>query len=340
LHPEDLTQVLRALPEIQDPRVLVGTSTSDDGAVFALDDERALVQTLDFFTPLVDDPYHFGLVAAANALSDLYAMGAEPLFALNIVAFPAKKLPFEILGNILRGGADKVREAGIEIVGGHSIDDPEPKYGLVATGMVHPQRIVRNVGALPGDALVLTKPLGTGIFTTALKNDALPPSREAEIVELMATLNRLAAQAMLQVQPHACTDVTGYGLLGHLRSMLTGSGVRAEIDAAAIPFVADVLDLAGRGCVPGGSRANLRAAAPHVDFGALGEEERLILADAQTSGGLLIAVPEERVETLRELLQERKTPCHARIGRIHASEAGRPAGHVTLHGRLHEAVRL
>lgn len=340
MHPEDLAQVLRALPEIRDPRVLVGTSTSDDGAVFALSAERALVQTLDFFTPLVDDPHHFGQVAAANALSDLYAMGAEPLFALNIVAFPAKKLPMEILAAILRGGAEKVREAGIEIVGGHSIDDPEPKYGLVATGWVHPDRIVRNVGARPGDALVLTKPLGTGIFTTALKRDLLPASREAEIVALMATLNRDAAAAMLLAGAHACTDVTGYGLLGHLGSMLAGSAVRAELDAAAIPFVEDVLDLARRDCVPGGSRANLRALERRVDWGDLSEEERLVLADAQTSGGLLIALPEARLDPLLAQLQERQTWSRAVIGRVVAAESEAHVGNMTLAGRLQQAVRL
>jgi selenide,water dikinase len=331
--------VLRALPEIDDPRVLVGTSTLDDAAVYALDDDTAIVQTLDFFTPLVDDPYSFGSVAAANALSDLYAMGAEPLLALNIVAFPAKKLPFEILGEILRGGSDKVREAGIQILGGHSIDDPEPKYGLVATGRVHPQRIVRNVGARPGDRLVLTKPLGTGIFTTALKRDLLPPAREPAIVTLMATLNRDAAAAMLALRVHACTDVTGYGLLGHLGHMLRGSGVGVEIDAARIPFVSDVLALAEQGCIPGGTRANLRAVDSHVDWGELAEAERLVLADAQTSGGLLIAVADEDHAQLVEDLAARRVPAHAVIGQIVDAAAG-AEGRIRIQGRLQQAVSL
>ena len=297
------------------------------------------MQTVDFFTPLVDDPYHFGQVAAANALSDLYAMGAEPLFALNIVAFPAQKLPFRILGDILRGGADKVREAGIAIVGGHSIDDPEPKYGLVATGRVRRDRILRNVGARPGDVLVLTKPLGTGIFTTALKRDLLPPEREAAIVALMATLNREAAAALQGFTVHACTDVTGYGLLGHLQSMLHGSGVGARLDAGAIPFVTEVLELAGRGCVPGGSRANLEAVRSQVDFGSLEEAERQVLADAQTSGGLLAAVPESEAEALVAALARARTPARAVIGRIVAADAA-TAGHITMDGHLTQAVKL
>ena len=335
-----MAQVLRTLPEIDDPRVLVGLSTSDDAAVFAWDGDEALVQTLDFFTPLVDDAYAFGQVAAANALSDLYAMGAEPLFALNIVAFPAQKLPFDILGNILRGGADKVREAGIFILGGHSIDDPEPKYGLVATGRVRRDRILRNVGAMPGDALVLTKPLGTGIFTTALKRDLLSPAREADIVRLMATLNRDAAAALAEFSVHACTDVTGYGLLGHLLPMLHGSGVDAELDAARIPFVGEVLELAARDCVPGGSRANLRAAKSRVDFAALEAPERAVLTDAQTSGGLLLALPADQAPRLVQELARRKTWAQAVIGRVVAAASAAEPGRVRFHGRLEHAVSL
>ncbi len=335
-----MAQVLRTLPEIDDARVLVGVSTSDDAAVFAWNGEEALVQTLDFFTPLVDDAYAFGQVAAANALSDLYAMGAEPLFALNIVAFPAKTLPFDILGNILRGGADKVREAGIFIIGGHSIDDPEPKYGLVATGRVRRDRILRNVGALPGDALVLTKPLGTGIFTTALKRDLLPHAREADIVRLMATLNRDAAAALANFSVHACTDVTGYGLLGHLVPMLHGSGVDAELDAACIPFVGEVLELAARDCVPGGSRANLIAATARCDFAALDLPERAVLTDAQTSGGLLVALPWDQAPHLVQELTRRKTWAKAVIGHVVPARNAAEPGHVHLRGRLELAVAL
>lgn len=298
-----------------------------------------MVQTVDFFTPLVDEPYHFGQVAAANALSDLYAMGAEPLFALNIVAFPSKTLPFHILRDILRGGADKAREAGIAILGGHSIDDPEPKYGLVATGRVHRDRILRNVGARPGDVLVLTKPLGTGIFTTALKRDLLPPAREAAIVALMATLNRDAATVLSRFEVHACTDITGYGLLGHMRTLLLHSGVDADLDAAHIPFVAEVLELAARDCVPGGSRANLRAHEPHVDFGALDAAERLVLADAQTSGGLLVALPAAQAAALQAALAAQGTWAHAAIGEVVAA-ATPAAGRVRVRGHLTLAVRL
>jgi selenide,water dikinase len=326
-------QVLRGLPEIRDARVLVGTSTSDDAAVFDLGDGTALVQTLDFFTPLVDDPYAFGQVAAANALSDVYAMGAEPLFALNIVGFPAKKLPMSILADILRGGSDKVREAGIFVVGGHSIDDAEPKYGLVVSGRVRRDRIVRNVGARPGDVLVLTKPLGTGIFATALKRDQLPPEREPEIVALMATLNRAACEAMLEAGPHAATDVTGYGLLGHLHTMLAGSGVEAEIDAVRVPVLPGIAGLAAGGCVPGGTRANRRFLEAVVDWGGLPEAEQLVLCDAQTSGGLLVALPEARLPVLLDGLERRGTPARAVIGRVRAAAPG-PPGRIAVRGRL------
>ncbi len=324
---------MRELPEVRDPRVLVGTSTSDDAAVFAWDDTWALVQTVDFFTPVVDDAYSFGQVAAANALSDLYAMGAEPLFALNIVGFPAKKLPLELLGSILRGGADKAREAGIDIVGGHSIDDPEPKYGLVCTGRVRRDAVWTNAAARPGDALVLTKPLASGIFSTALKCQLAGPERETELVQLMATLNRAAADAAHTVQPHACTDVTGFGLFGHLHSMLRSSGVQAEIDADRVPFVAEVLEWAAAGCVPGGTRANFAYCTPHVTWDALPEPERLVLCDAQTSGGLLVALPAALAPRLVEELQRRQTPAHHIVGRVVAAGPA-DIGRITVRGRL------
>jgi selenide,water dikinase len=307
--------------------------------VYALDDETALVQTLDFFTPLVDDAYGFGQIAAANALSDLYAMGAEPIFALNIVGFPAKKLPLAILEDILRGGNDKVREAGIFVLGGHSIDDAEPKYGLVATGLVQRDRILRNVGARPGDALVLTKPLGTGIFTTALKRDLLPQELEKNIVGLMATLNRDAAKALQRFDVSACTDVTGYGLLGHLATMLRESGVAATLQATRIPFVGEVRELAEQGCVPGGSHANLRAVDAHVDWGTLSEAERLVLADAQTSGGLLVALPETQVEAFVAALKALRTPAHSIIGRVDEAAPG-AVGNIRIEGHLEAAVQL
>ena len=326
--------MLRELPESRDPRVLVGAATSDDAAVFALDDDTALVQTLDFFTPVVDDAYDFGRVAAANALSDLYAMNAEPLFALNIVGFPAQKLPLALLGRILRGGADVAAAAGIEILGGHSIDDPEPKYGLVATGRVRRDAVWSNAGAQPGDVLVLTKPLVSGIFTTALKRDLLAPEREADVVALMVMLNRDAAQAArASTTPHACTDVTGFGLIGHLHGMLRASGASAELDAARVPFVDEVLDLAAGGCVPGGTHANHRAFAAHVDFGAATAAEQWVLCDAQTSGGLLFAVAEAQAEALVAALRAAGTPAHAIIGRVVAAPPAR-RGSISIRGRL------
>jgi selenide,water dikinase len=326
--------VLRELPESRDPRVLVGAATSDDAAVFALDADTALVQTLDFFTPVVDDAYDFGRVAAANALSDLYAMNAEPLFALNIVGFPAQKLPLELLGAILRGGADVAAQAGIEILGGHSIDDPEPKYGLVATGRVRRDAVWTNAGARPGDVLVLTKPLVSGIFTTALKRDLLPPERAADVVALMATLNRDAARAaQATATPHACTDITGFGLIGHLHAMLRESGAGAELDAAAVPYVDEVLALADAGCVPGGTRANRDTFAGQVDFGATSAAEQWVLCDAQTSGGLLFAVPESQAGGLVAALQAARTGSHAVIGRVVAAPPARPGG-IVVRGRL------
>jgi selenide,water dikinase len=260
-------------------------------------------------------------------------MGGAPLFALNIVGFPAKTLPMSILGDILRGGSDKVREAGIFVLGGHSIDDAEPKYGLAVTGRVPRDRVVRNVGARPGDVLVLTKPLGTGIFTTALKRDVLPPDREPEIVSLMATLNRGACEAMLEAGPSAATDVTGYGLLGHLHTMLAASGVRARLDVERVPVLPGILDLAAAGCVPGGTRANRRFVDPFVDWGGIAEPERLVLCDAQTSGGLLVVVPAARLPVLLAGLERRGTPARAVLGTVHEATP-EAAGRIELHGRL------
>jgi selenide,water dikinase len=282
----------------------------------------------------VDDPHAFGRVAAANALSDIYAMGAAPLFALNIVGFPAQKLGLDVLGQILRGGAETAHAAGIDIVGGHSIDDPEPKYGLVVTGRVRRDAVWTNAGARPGDVLVLTKPLASGIFTTALKRDLLGATREAHIVELMATLNRDAAAAVQSVtRPHACTDVTGFGLIGHLHGMLRASGVGAELDAARVPYVAEVLDLAAADCVPGGTRANHRYFSDHVDFGATSAAEQWVLCDAQTSGGLLVAVAAADADAVVAALAAVTTPAHAIIGRVVAS-AGGDAGRIVVRGRL------
>jgi selenide,water dikinase len=261
--------------------------------VYRLSDELALVLTVDYFTPIVDDPYAFGQIAAANSLSDVYAMGARPIAMLSIVGFPKDRLPLGILGEILKGGAEKGREAGVGVVGGHSIDDAEPKVGYAVAGLVHPARVWKNVGARPGDALVLTKPIGTGIISTAIKQGKAAPATVDAAVRTMATLNRAAAEAAAQVVVHAVTDVTGFGLLGHLREMTAGSGVAARLWAHRIPLLPDALALAEAGHVPGGTKRNLRAVAGSVRWDAsIPEPLRAVIGDAQTSGGLLVATPD------------------------------------------------
>jgi selenide,water dikinase len=280
---------------VTDPNALVGTETRDDAAVYALDAERAVVQTVDFFTPVVDDPYWFGRIAAANAMSDVWAMGGRPLFALNLVAWPVKTLPMEQLAEVLRGGAEAARLAGISILGGHSIDDPEPKYGMAVTGLVHPAHILRNVGARPGDRLLLTKPLGSGIASTALKRGLPIGALQDRAVEVMAALNRAAAEALVASGAvHALTDVTGFGLLGHAWNMAEGSRVRLHLMSDAVPVLEGVLELAEQDVVPGGSKANLAWVGPHVRFAErIPAPVRQVLADAQTNGGLLAAVEPE-----------------------------------------------
>jgi len=314
------------VPVASDPRILVDAATRDDAAVFQMAPDRALVATVDFFTPIVDDAYDFGRIAAANAFSDVYAMGATPLIALNLVGWPRDTVPLELLGDVLRGGQDVAREAGAFVLGGHSVDDPEPKYGMVAIGEVHPARIVTNAGARPGDALVLTKPIGTGILTTALKRDLLTAADLAPAVAVMTTLNAGAARALRAVDVHAATDVTGFGLLGHLHSLLTASGAAAEVQAAAVPLLARARELAERGAIPGGTRRNLESLTGAVEFAAgLDEATRLLLADAQTSGGLLIALPETQVPALRAALERERAPAAAQVGRVVAGPAGRIA---------------
>jgi selenide,water dikinase len=318
-----LAQVLRHVPTLSDPRILVDAATRDDAAVYQLTPDRALVATVDFFTPIVDDAYDFGRIAAANAFSDVYAMGATPLLALNLVGWPRDKVPYEVLGDVLRGGADIARQAGAFVLGGHSVDDPEPKYGMVVIGEAHPERIVTLSRAQPGDVLVLTKPIGTGVLTTALKRDLLGPADLAPAVESMATLNSGAARAMLANGAHAATDVTGFGLLGHLHNMLMGSGVAAEIDVASVPLLPRAAEVAERGAIPGGTKRNREALAEHVSFdAAVPETIRVLCFDAQTSGGLLIAVPAERADTLLAALRKEKTPAAAPIGRVIAGRPG------------------
>ncbi len=312
------------MPIATDPRILVDASSRDDAAVFQVAPDRAIVATVDFFTPIVDDPYDFGRIAATNAFSDVYAMGAAPLVALNLVGWPRETLPLELLGEVMRGGADVARAAGAFVLGGHSVDDPEPKYGMVAIGEVHPDRIVTNAGARPGDSLVLTKPLGTGVLSTALKRELLSEADLAGAVETMTVLNAGAARAMLAVGVHAATDVTGFGLLGHLRTLLEASGAAAELAAAAVPLLPGARDLAERGAVPGGTTRNAASVAAVVTFAdRVDATARLLLADAQTSGGLLIAVAPDRVDALVAALAREATPAAAVIGRVVAGEAGR-----------------
>lgn len=285
--------------------MLVGFSTRDDAGVYQLRDDLALVQTVDFFTPIVDDPYDFGRIAAANALSDVYAMGATPVCALNIAAFPLETFGPEVLARILAGGADIAGRAGVAIVGGHTIKDDEPKYGLAVTGIVHPREIITNAGARPGDALVLTKPLGTGILASALKKNAIEEAQAAEAVRWMTMLNAGAARAMLEARAHAATDITGFGLLGHAHEMATASDVALRITASQVPHYALALAMLAAGIAPGGTRDN---AAEHAAFTTFAPDvtadDRLLLSDAQTSGGLLIAVAPNDLSILRAKLQE------------------------------------
>jgi cysteine desulfurase len=323
LRPQALEEILRALPPSMDPEVLVGADTVDDAAVYRISDEIAIVQTVDFFTPIVDDPYMFGAISAANSLSDIYAMGARPLFALNIVGFPDKRLPLWVLEEILRGAIEKADEAGISIIGGHTVEDTEPKFGLAVTGIVHPDRVITNSAAQPGDALVLTKPIGVGIISTALKGGLADKSIAQEAGQLMATLNREACEAMVEVGAHACTDITGFGLLGHLHEMTAGSQVDVTLFASAVPVLATVRDLAAAGAVPGGTLNNLKFVSPYVSFApGISEVDQLILADAQTSGGLLISLPEERVEMLLAALKARGVKGAVCIGQVQAKGAG------------------
>jgi selenide, water dikinase len=321
-----LAQVLRHVPLVEDPRVLVSAATRDDAAVFRVAPDRAVVATVDFFTPIVDDPYDFGRIAAANALSDVYAMGATPLFALSIVGWPRGKadLSLDVLGEVLRGGSDVVKEAGAFVLGGHSVDDPEPKFGMVAIGEVHPDAIVTNAGAKVGDWLVLTKPIGTGILATALKRDRIASSDMAEAVKSMTTLNAGAARAMKQAgrAVHAATDVTGFGLLGHLKGLLQASGVAAEVDADAVPLLPRARELAAAGSVPGGTTRNLESVQGAVSWDGIADVDRILLADAQTSGGLLIAVSSDGARELVAALDAEGTPAAAVIGRITAGPAG------------------
>jgi len=317
LRPQLLEQVLRSMPLTTDPNVLVGPETSDDAAVYRIDEHTAVVQTVDFFTPVVDDPFQFGAIAAANSLSDIYAMGAKPLFALNVVGFPSNRLPVEVLQEILRGAGEVAKEAGIAIIGGHTVDDTEPKFGLAVTGVVDPAAIITNRGGKPGDVLILTKPLGMGILSTALKQGMLSKEQADMLFRTMVELNRAAAEAMQTVGVHACTDITGFGLLGHLLEMMNGAQTAAELFAAQVPILPGVIELATAGAVPGGTRDNMRYTAEQVRYAAhISEVQRLVLNDAQTSGGLLIAVAEANAQPLVDELRRRGVATAATVGRV------------------------
>jgi len=310
-------QVLHHLDKIDDPNVLVGFNSVDDAGVYKLTEDLALVQTVDFFPPVVDVPYDFGAVACANSLSDVYAMGGKPVSALNIVGFPSNKLPLEILEEILKGGADKAKEAGISIIGGHSIKTKEPLYGLSVTGVIHPDRIVKNRGAEVGDLLILTKPLGLGVITTALKQKKISPELERKVTDIMTTLNRDASEAMVEVGIKAATDVTGFGLLGHLWEMCSSSGVGAEIFLSRIPTIKEVWDLVEKKIVPGGTVANLEFTEDKVIWEeGITQEAKIVLADAQTSGGLLICCPQDKKDKLLDLIRNRCVSNYNVIGEI------------------------
>ena len=318
-----MAHVLRHMLPVDDPNVLVGHATGDDAAVYRLSADRALVVTADFFTPIVDDPFDFGRIAAANALSDIYAMGGRPLFALNLVGFPRKLLPEGLLEDILGGGAQVAREAGIAILGGHTIDDAEPKYGMVAVGEVDPDRMVTNAAGRAGDVLVLTKALGSGVIATAVKAGTAPEGVVRAAVESMATLNRGAAEAAVAVGVHAGTDITGFGLLGHLRSLARASGLSARVRVADVPLLEGARTLVSEGHVPGGTRRNLEDLAQDVTFASSVEPElRTLVADAQTSGGLLLAVAPDKLDELLAALAG-SSPVAAVIGTLEEGEAGR-----------------
>jgi selenide, water dikinase len=301
---------------------LIDATTKDDAAVFLLSPDRALVATVDFFTPIVDDAATWGAIAVANALSDIYAMGATPLFGLNLVGWPRERLPFEVLGEVLRGAGEVAARARCLVLGGHSIDAIEPTFGMAVLGEVHPDRMLTNAGACAGDILVLTKPIGTGILATALKRDALIETGMADAVKSMTTLNDGAARAALKVGVSAATDVTGFGLIGHLTGMLEASRVAAELAFDAIPLLPHAKNLAARGVIPGGTKGNLEAA-DRVEWAPeLSVADRHLCADAQTSGGLLLAVPAEHEAALIAALQEEATPAAAVIGRIVSGNPG------------------
>ena len=320
-----LRQVLPQLPISLGRNVLVSSNTFDDAGVYRLDRDRALVQTVDFFTPIVDDPFSYGQIAAANSLSDIFAMGGRPLTALNVVGFPTDLVSPKTVSAILRGGLAKAAEVGCIIIGGHSIRNPEPIYGLAVTGIVDVRRITTNANARPGDLLVLTKPLGTGIVTTAIKRGLASRALEKKIIAMMSRINTVGADLAELGLVRAATDVTGYGLMGHLVSLCRASGVSADVDPSAVPTIGnEIADLIKLGSIPEGTRQNLYATTVVVDWGNTDETRRILLTDAQTSGGLLLCVAEARLEKVQKILEKASTPCAAVIGRIVPRRRRRP----------------
>ena len=309
--------MLRRIPFLADRRLLVGSATADDAGVFQIDRDRALVQTVDFFTPIVDDPFLYGQISAANALSDVYAMGGRPLTAINILGIPEEKVPPRMIREILRGGALKAKEAGCVLLGGHTIRNPEPIYGLSVTGLVSPRRMLTNAAARPGDLLVLTKPLGTGIASTGIKRGWSSAALARKAVAVMRQVNKAGAELGESGLVKAATDVTGFGLFGHLAAMCKASSVSAEVDVSKLPVLsAEIFELIERGCVPGGSKQNLASADRVTEWGDAKEAQRLLATDAQTSGGLLLCVRPSRWAAVAALLRKARVPCAAMIGRI------------------------
>jgi cysteine desulfurase NifS/selenium donor protein len=324
LRPQELEKLLRNIPFTEDPNILIDTRDSDDAAVYQINQDVAIVQTLDFFTPIVDNPYDFGAIAAANALSDLYAMGAEPLFALNIVGFPSKRLPMEVLQEILDGARAKAKEANINIIGGHTVEDHEPKYGLVATGQVHPKKILKNSGAQLGDALILTKPIGTGILSTAIKKGLAGGESIKKLTALMSELNKKAAEIIKKYPVNACTDVTGFGLLGHLSEMTQPEKINAEIYTGNVPIIQEAQEFAGAGLIPGGTKNNLNYLKSKTEWDdKISDIRKYILCDAQTSGGLLFAVSPEYKDQIIQDLHDAGISQASVIGRFTKYETGK-----------------
>ena len=317
IRPQYLEKVLKDLALPIDPNVLVSLSSSDDAAVYRIDEKTAIIQSVDFFTPVVDNPYHFGAIAAANALSDIYAMGGKPIFALNIVGFPDNRLPIGILKNILKGAQDKAQEAGINILGGHTVEDTEPKFGMAVTGIIDPGKIITNSNAQTGDVLVLTKPLGTGIISTAVKRGLANKESEIEAIQFMSELNQKAALVMQEFPVNACTDITGFGLLGHLKEMTIASKVDVELFHRNIPVIRGAMELAANNIIPGGTQNNLDFVSDIVQWGdGISNALKYLLSDAQTSGGLLFSLPERFKNDFMEALRNKGINHSCQIGKV------------------------